>query len=93
MRVTLGDECEDMVSGFRGIATSRTEWLNGCVRIGISPRKLDKDGKLPDAVSFDEEQVKVLKKAAVVPARIEPVQQHGGDRPAASRGQEAPRRR
>ncbi len=30
MRVMLGDECQDMVSGFRGIATSRTEWLNGC---------------------------------------------------------------
>ena len=57
----LGDKVRDKVSGFEGIVTARTEWLNGCIRWSISPR-VGEDGKLPDDSWFDEQQVEVLEK-------------------------------
>jgi hypothetical protein len=58
--INLGDEVEDTVSGFKGIAISRHIYLQGCDRIGIQP-PMKKDGTLPDAISFDEPQLKVTK--------------------------------
>jgi hypothetical protein len=52
----LGTEYRDKVSGFVGIAVAVTEWLNGCVRVTLAP-KVDKDGKLPDNMAFDCEQL------------------------------------
>lgn len=62
--ITLGSEVVDRVTGFRGIAIGRTMYLNGCARVGIQP-KVDKDGKVPDAIWFDEPQLKVLKESKV----------------------------
>lgn len=59
--INLGEECRDKVTGFRGIAIARTLWLNGCARVTIQP-KMDKDGKHPDAVTFDEPQLEVTGK-------------------------------
>src|ERR1700728_2195934 len=42
--VKLGDVVRDRISGFAGVATSRTEYLNGCVRWQVSPQHLH-DGK------------------------------------------------
>lgn len=60
--VTLGSEIEDMITGLRGICVSKTEWLNGCNRIGIQPRGV-KDGKPADPYHIDVQQVKILKAA------------------------------
>lgn len=65
MRINLGDEVKDMVTGFKGIAVARHEFLNGCARIGVQP-KIKKDGALPDEYTFDEPQL-VLIKAKVIP--------------------------
>lgn len=62
--VKLGDQVIDSVSGFSGIAVSRTDFLNGCSRISVQP-PVGKDGKLPDYATFDEPQL-VLKKAGKV---------------------------
>jgi len=59
--VTLGDKVKDKISGFSGIAVSRHSYLNGCDRISVQPI-VDKKGKHPDSMSFDEPQLKVLKK-------------------------------
>ncbi|KKM65075.1 hypothetical protein LCGC14_1494990 [marine sediment metagenome] len=56
----LGRLAMDMVSGFKGIIESRTEWLNGCFRIGLAPNHLDKDGKMLESRAFDAEQIEVL---------------------------------
>ena len=61
--IKLGYEVEDIVSGFKGIAIARTDWLYGCVRICIQPSAVD--GKLPDSVSFDEPQLKILSKGVL----------------------------
>lgn len=39
--IKLGDLVKDKVTGYTGIATSKTEFLNGCVQIEIT-RKLKK---------------------------------------------------
>lgn len=59
MSVELGDEVIDIVSGFKGIASACHNYLNGCNRISVQP-PVDNDGRLPEAQSFDEPQLKVL---------------------------------
>ena len=63
-KIKLGDEIEDIVTGFKGIAIAKTSWLYGCDRITIQP-KVDKDGKCPDNQTFDEESVRLVKKEKV----------------------------
>jgi hypothetical protein len=55
---------KDAVTGFTGIVTSYTEYLNKCVRVGVTSQEL-KDGKPIDAHVFDEEQLIIVKAAAV----------------------------
>jgi hypothetical protein len=62
--VELGDKVVDTVSGFSGIAVGVAVFLNGCARIMVQP-KVDKEGKYPDAVWFDEPQLQVTKKEKV----------------------------
>jgi len=73
-QINLGDKVRCKVTDFEGIAWSRIEYLNGCIQIGVKP-KVDKDGKLQDAVYIDIEQIEVVKKdAATINAR-----RSGGD--------------
>ena len=65
MIINLGDKAKDKVTGFEGIAVARTEWLNGCTRIGLQSDKL-KDGLPTDIHTFDEPQL-ILLKTRVVP--------------------------
>lgn len=59
--IELGDEVKDKITGFKGIATSRIKYLNGCDKIGIQP-KMGKDGKIPDCIWFDDIQIVLIKK-------------------------------
>jgi hypothetical protein len=61
--VQLGDTVRDVVSNFKGIVTSRTEYLNDCVRYGVQPQ-VDKDGKLPAGEYFDWHQLEIIKRGA-----------------------------
>lgn len=82
----LGDRVKDPVSGFKGIATCITTWLHGCVRIGVQPEEITKEGKVAESVYFDQSQLIVVKKAvhtpvilAVTPAPPAPaVRRQGG---------------
>lgn len=58
--LNFGDEVEDIASGFRGIVTSRTEYISGCIRYGVQP-KIGKDGGMVIAEAFDENQLKLIK--------------------------------
>ena len=62
--IDLGSEVCDSVSGFKGIATAKHQYINGCTRITVQP-KVDKDGKLPDAQTFDEPQLVVTSKKKI----------------------------
>jgi len=57
--INLGDEVEDIVSGFKGIVVSKHLYLQGCSRISVQ-QVVDKDGKLPDSHTFDEPQLKCI---------------------------------
>jgi len=57
----LGARVKDNLTGFEGVMTGKTEWLYGCVRIGIEPTELDKDGKPQETMWFDEQRVEIVK--------------------------------
>jgi len=57
--IRLGREVKDKVTGFKGIAVSKTQFLQGCCRIEVLPT-IDKDGKLQDIGVFDEPQLEVV---------------------------------
>jgi hypothetical protein len=80
MAIQLGDKVKDRVTGFTGIVISRTEWLNGCIRIGIQPQEL-KDGKSIEAEWYDAQQVEILESGAIVltpQTNPEPAAKKGG---------------
>lgn len=59
--VTLGKEVKDKVTGFKGIAVARCEYLNGCVRIEVQPLEL-KDGIPQECIWIDETQLESKEK-------------------------------
>ena len=54
MKVKLGKEYKDSISGFSGIAVARTEYLYNCIRVMLSPTKLKPDGDFLPDTWFDE---------------------------------------
>jgi hypothetical protein len=72
--VALGSKVTDSITGFSGIATARTEYLYGCVRVCIEPGRL-RDGKPIESQWFDEQRLSATSKAksggpgAVAPSR------------------------
>ena len=77
--IKLGQRVRDKITGFEGVVVCRTEWLNGCTRLGVQATTL-KDGKPLEAEHFDEEQVEVVEDTP------EPTRKPtGGPRPAAMR--------
>jgi hypothetical protein len=61
--IKLGSKVRDSISGYEGIATARTNWLNGCVGICIEGplAKDDKGVVRRDDLWVDEQRVEVLK--------------------------------
>lgn len=59
MEIKLGMKVEDTVSGLTGIATAKSEWLNGCVRYAIQA-PVDSDGKVPDDYWVDSGQLEII---------------------------------
>lgn len=55
----LGDMMRDTITGFTGVAISKHEYLNGCVRWSLQPKDM-KDGKPVESQSFDEEQLELV---------------------------------
>lgn len=62
----LGDEVKDIITGFKGVVISRTQWLNACNVYGVQPRKL-KDNKIQEKGHFDEPQLELVKSEVVKP--------------------------
>lgn len=59
--IQLGDTVRCKYSGFKGVAISRTEFINGCIQFGVLP-KVKKDGEQLEDVGIDEEGLEVIKK-------------------------------
>ncbi len=75
--VELGDEVQDKVTGFKGIAVVRSIYLQGCDRISVQPL-VDKEGKIPESQHFDDPQLKILKKQKVKPESVQRESSPGG---------------
>ena len=58
--IKLGSKVRDKVTGFVGIATARTEFLNGCIQYSIQP-KVEKDNKVPEEIAVDVGSLEVIK--------------------------------
>lgn len=56
MAIKLGTVVTDSITGFTGVATSRTEYLNGCAKVGVQHKELH-EGKPVDTQYFDELQL------------------------------------
>ena len=52
--IKLGTKVTDKITGFAGIAVSRTEFVYGCVRVRVQPQKLTAEGKIADEAIIDE---------------------------------------
>jgi hypothetical protein len=76
-KIKLGEEVKDRVTGFQGIAVSRTTYLQGCDRIGVQP-KAKKDMTLPDIESFDDVDLVVTGKG--ITEEKEEIKDPGGPR-------------
>lgn len=77
MKINLGDEVKDKVTGFQGIAVATHQYLQGCVRISIQPT-IDKDGKMADSATFDEPQLELIKKNVITTEPSELMKPPGG---------------
>jgi len=76
-RIKLGDKVRDVVTGFEGIVVAETNWLYNCSRYTVQP-PVDKDGKVPDNVTFDEQSLEVLKSKVIVGDQRPPEKKTGG---------------
>jgi len=90
-KIELGVEVEDLVTGFKGMATSITTYLNGCVRYGVDGRC--RDGKRLDAEYFDAEQLRVIGPGIKDAVAVPPLSQAsiGGPAPAPRRESTPPK--
>jgi len=61
MEIELGDTVRDKISGFKGIAASRTEFLNGCIQYDVVP-KVGKENIILEGVAIDEGSLEIIKK-------------------------------
>ena len=64
-KINLGDEVQDTVTGFKGIAIGVTTWLTGCDRWTVQPKGVNKEGKIYENNTFDEGSLIVLKSKKV----------------------------
>jgi hypothetical protein len=58
--IKLGQRARDTITGFEGIATSRVEYLNGCIQYCIRPTQLEK-GEMIESQYIDEGQLEIVK--------------------------------
>jgi len=80
-KIELGQKVRCKVTGFEGIATSRIEFLNGCVQYCVKPKINKKDQKMPEGEFIDQQQLEVVKGSVEI--------QHaptGGDMPDTPKG-------
>lgn len=60
----LGIEAKDLITGFSGIITTRTEHITGCNTYGIVPPI--KDGKIEVTEWFDENRIEKTGKGVLI---------------------------
>lgn len=67
MPYKLGEELKDVVSGYKGIAVARVEYINGCVQYAL--QSTVKDGEVKPAEYFDFQRLEKTGLSVVMPSR------------------------
>jgi len=99
--IKLGMKVKDIVSGFTGIVTSYTTFLNGCVRLCVDP-PMKKNGDFVEPRCFDIQQLVIISAVTTATKMIDGLASTkkskakeistGGPRPAVQRAQVPSRR-
>lgn len=81
-KIELGDIAEDTITKYRGVVVGFTKHITGCDRFTIQSQDI-KDGKIPDAYTFDVTTVILIERGAVKPSVMverlpEPERKAGG---------------
>ena len=63
--IELGQEVRDVITGFRGIATGRCNYISGCEQVLVQPTMKD-DGTVPDARWYDDQRLEAVPGARFV---------------------------
>ena len=63
--LTLGDEVVDSITGFKGIATGRAEYLTGCVQVCVAATSVA--NAKPVSEWYDISRLRLINKARIVP--------------------------
>ena len=63
-KIELGDEVEELITGFKGIVMAKAQYLTGCDQIAIQPQGIN-DGKFPASHWFDKSRIKILNKYVI----------------------------
>lgn len=58
--IKLGDKVKCKLTGFIGIAVSKTEFINGCVQWEVLPR-VNKSNKIPEPLLIDEQSLEIIR--------------------------------
>lgn len=58
MIINLGDKVKDKITGFKGIAIARCDYLNGCQCYEVQP-PCGKDRKMPQPIWIDVQQLEL----------------------------------
>jgi len=66
--IVLGEKYKDQVTGFTGTATAITLWLNGCIRVELTARKVNDKGNALVFWIDEQNAVPARKKKPVNPA-------------------------
>jgi len=81
-KAILGKQVVDSITGLQGTVTAYTVWLNGCVRVCITPR-VKEDGTLAEDlwVDYQQAQVKVANEPLTVAGALDNIKRSfgGGD--------------
>jgi hypothetical protein len=60
----LGDKVRCKITGFEGIVTGKTRWINGCHTSGVRSQSL-KDGSPLEVQWFDDPQLELVEDGAI----------------------------
>jgi hypothetical protein len=59
-KMKLGKTARDTISGYEGVITALAEYMNGCLRVCITPKGLTSEGKPWEGEYFDSRQVEIV---------------------------------
>ena len=77
MGIRLGNDYEDAISGFAGVAVGRASYLNGCVSVQLESRSAKKDGE-PVTIWLDEQRLTDIGSLGAVLGEVIPEAVAGG---------------